>query len=360
MKFCFLVGTRPETIKMAPLIKECQKRKYPHFLVHTNQHYDQRLDQIFFQDLRLDLPKYNLHVGSGSHGQTTAKMISGTEEILLKEKPSHLFVLGDTNTTIAGAIAVSKISGITLCHVEAGLRSRDREMPEEINRIVTDHCSDLLFCPNREQYRNLKKEGIDSKKLFITGNTIVDTVYYCLSLIKQQPPDLLGKLKINQAFILLTCHRPSNTDNLKNLRTILKAVNQICIQNGLICLFPIHPRTEKIINLSKIKLPSTIKVIPPVGYLQMIYLQKESQMVLTDSGGLQEEACILKKKCLILRLNTERPEVLTTNGARILTEISEKEIISQYEHLVSATPKWKKMFGDGHAASKILAVIQKT
>ncbi len=344
---------------MAPLLKESQKRKHDYFLLHTNQHYDDRLDKIFFQDLRLGPPRYNLGVGSGTHGKTTGEMIIRIEDILLKEQPTHVFVLGDTNTTLAGAIATSKINSIALCHVESGLRSLDREMPEEINRIVTDHCSDVLFCPSRQQYRNLVAESINQRKLFITGNTIVDTVKYCQSLLKQLPDDTFKQLRPKSDFILLTCHRPSNTDNIDSLKAIISAVDKISRINKLICLFPVHPRTKKLIKYYSLKLPSTIEVVPPVGYLQMIYLQIQSQMILTDSGGLQEEASILKKKCLILRLNTERPEVLTTGGALLLEKITQAEIIHRYDQLKGQTTHWRNLFGDGHAAEKILDIVTK-
>ncbi len=353
-KIGFILGTRPEIIKMYSLILEVKNRGEEFFIIHTNQHYDEKMDKVFFDELEIPQPKYNLNIGSGKHGEQTAKMMIGIEEILLKENPKIVFVQGDTNTVLAGALSVSKL-GIKLGHIEAGLRSYDRTMPEEINRIVTDHISDYLFSPTEKQKKILLSEGIEEKKVIVTGNTVVDAVYKA-SVLSNQKSDILEKLNISkEEYFLLTCHRPSNTDNDENFKSIINAISDLCSKNNVKCVFPFHPRLKSKIRF--IEENKNFILIDPVGYLDMLQLQKNSSMIFTDSGGIQEESCILEKKCVILRTNTERPETVEVGGAVILEEVKAKEIINQYNILKSKKVNWKNPFGDGKASEYILNSI---
>lgn len=354
-KIAIILGTRPEIIKLSSIIRECQKQKINFFIVHSNQHYSENMDSIFFKELELPHPKYNLKIGSCSHGQMTGRMIEKIEEILIKEEPNWILVQGDTNTVMAGALAASKLQ-IKIGHVEAGLRSYDRTMPEEINRIITDHISDALFCPTQKQADILRKEGIEKKKIFITGNTIVDAVLENMKLINRHPE--LDHYK-EKDFFLLTTHRPSNVDNKKNLSELMKAVNEISKKYKYPTYFPIHPRTKKQIEIFNIKINKKhIKIMEPVGYLEMIALEKNAKLILTDSGGIQEEACIIKTPSVTLRENTERPETIDV-GASILVGHNKEKILSSVNKMLKKKKEWKNPFGKGNTSIKIINKILK-
>ena len=330
--FAFILGTRPEIIKLYSLITYAKEHKLKYCIIHTNQHYDKDMDEIFFKELGLPKVNFNLNIGSGTQGDQTGRMLIELEKILIKIKPTHVFVQGDTNTVLAGSLVASKLH-IKVCHVEAGLRSYDNEMPEEINRIISDHISDYLFCPTKKQADILIKEGIDKKKIFITGNTIVDAIYSCSKLALKKSNVLKTYDLKKDKYFLLTCHRPSNTDNQGNFKTIIKSIDNLCKKEGIKCIFPMHPRlNSKKEFLSGFK---NILVTHPLGYLDLLNLQINSKMIFTDSGGIQEESCILKKKCVILRLNTERPETVKVGGAMILKEVSENEISKTYHTLIN-------------------------
>ncbi len=356
MKICFVLGTRPEIIKLYSLIKYCDDKKLKYFVVHTNQHYDKNMDDIFFKELGLKKAKYNLNIGSGTQGDQSGRMLIEIEKVLIKEIPDYVFVQGDTNTVLAGALVASKLH-IKVCHVEAGLRSYDRMMPEEINRIIADHVSDYLFCPTKKQADIAISEGIDKKKVFVTGNTIVDAVLKCEKLADTKSK-VLKRLGVEKnKYILLTCHRPSNTDDKNNFENIIKGINNICEKEGLKCIFPMHPRLSN--KKEFMKKFSSIIVCEPLGYLDLLKLQRDSKMIFTDSGGIQEESCILKKKCVILRLNTERPETVKVGGAVLLKEISMKEILRVYNLLIKKSVSWSNPFGDGKTAKKIFKILKK-
>ena len=368
-KICFILGTRPEIIKMYSTIKLAQKKNLDFFIIHSNQHYDAKMDQIFFEQLQIPSPKYNLNIGSGNHGEMTGKMLIEIEKIILAESPSVVLVQGDTNTVLAGALAASKFVNIKIGHIEAGLRSYNRQMPEEINRIITDHIADFLFAPTHKQATILKMEGIENSKIFVVGNTIVDAVLECKDLIDSSN---LNKLKIgnssenstkpetflnNQRYLLLTCHRPSNTDNLAHFTAILEAVQEICQNENCQCIFPMHPRLKS--QLKLIQSFDRILVIEPVGFLEMLALEINSLMILTDSGGIQEESCILEKKCVILRTDTERPETVEVGGAILIGEITKSEILEKYQTLSLRKVEWSNPFGNGTSAEQILEICQK-
>lgn len=348
MKVAIVLGTRPEIIKMAPIIDELRQKKIKYFIIHSGQHYSYNLDKVFFEQLSLPKPDYKLEVGSASSGEQTALIISRTEKILQKNRPDIVLVQGDTNTVLGGAIAAKKL-GILVGHVEAGLRSYDESMPEEMNRRLTDHCSDFLFAPTKKAQQILLGEGISKKKIFLTGNTIVDSVKH--NLEKLDKPDT-----ILREFFLVSLHRQENVDNPKRFKSIVKGLKNIKKEYNIPILFPIHPRSKKMAKKFKIDLKG-IDVIEPVSYLQFLSLQKNARLVLTDSGGVQEESCILKTPCVTLRDNTERPETLEV-GANMLAGSDPDNILSYTKKMLVRKRDWKNPFGDGKSASKIVKIIE--
>jgi len=357
-RICFILGTRPEIIKLSPIIRQCINDRLPYFIIHTNQHYSPKLDKIFFKELELPSAKYNLNIGSAYHGQQTGNMIIEIEKILKKEKPSCILIQGDTNSVLAGAMAAAKEMKIQIAHIEAGLRSYDRSMPEEINRIIADHVSDLLFAPTIQQKKILLKEGIPNNRISVTGNTIVDAVLQNI-IISDKKSNILNKYKISKNnYCLLTLHRPANVDNKATLKTTLEGVSAAAKKLFIDeIIFPIHPRTQKSINKFKLKVPRSIKILPPLGYIEMLQLISNAKIVFTDSGGIQEETCILKIPCVTLRENTERPETLVVGG-NILAGNSRNKIISSAKIIQNRKIKWSNPFGDGKSAQKIINVIR--
>lgn len=269
MKISIILGTRPEIIKMSLVIRECEKRKINYFILHTGQHYSYNMDKIFFKELELPGAKYNLNVGSGTHAEKTGKMLIGIEKVLLMEKPDVVLVQGDTDTVLAGALAASKLN-IKIGHIEAGLRSYDKNMPEEINRVLTDHISDYLFAPTEKAKDNLLREGIDLDKIFVTGNTIVDGIYQNLEIAKLKSK-ILNELDLKEReYFLVTTHRKENVDNKNRLEGILKGLELISKEYDFDIVFPIHPRTSKRIKEFGLKVNDSIKVIEPLGYLDFL------------------------------------------------------------------------------------------
>lgn len=355
MKLSIILGTRPEIIKMSPLIRACEKRNLDYFVLHTGQHYSYEMDKAFFDDLELPKPAYNLDVGSGSHAEQTGKIMEGIEKVLIEEKPDVVLVQGDTNTVLAGALAASKLH-IKVGHVEAGLRSYDRSMPEEINRVVADHVSDYLFAPTELSKQNLLKEGIEESKIFVTGNTIVDAVLQNLE-ISNQKVDVLNDLGLkSKEYFLLTSHRAENVDNREQLSKLLKGISTIQKEYLLPVVFPVHPRTEKRIKDFGLSLEG-IMPIKPAGFLEFLQLEANARLVFTDSGGVQEETCILKTPCVTLRDNTERPETLEV-GSNILAGVEPERIIQSARKMMSGKSSWTNPFGDGRAAEKIIDALR--
>jgi len=354
MKIAIVLGTRPDIIKMSPIIKECEKKKIEYFVIHTGQHYSRELDKVFFEELELVQPKYNIGVGSGTHGTQTGKMLAEIENILIQEKPDMIFVHGDTNSALAGALAASKL-GIKIGHIEAGLRSYDRTMPEEINRVLTDHVSDYLFVPTEKAEKNALKEGIEKIKIFTTGNTIVDAVHQYVK-IADKKASILKELGLEEKkYILVTAHRPSNVDEIVSLSNLLNGFEKIYEKFKLPIIFPIHPRTEKMIKTLGLKIPEGTNLIKPVGFLECLQLEKNAKLILTDSGGVQEEACILNVPSVTLRENTERPETLDV-GASILAGNNSNKMLDAAIEMISKENKWENPFGDGKAAEKIINI----
>ena len=349
-----ILGTRPEIIKMSPIIRECEKQNIDYFTIHTGQHYSYPMDRVFFEQLNLPEAKYNLDVGSGMHGEQTARMLTGIEKVLIKERPDAVLVLGDTNTVLAGALAACKLH-IKVGHVEAGLRSYDKSMPEEINRVLTDHCSDYLFAPTEKSRKILLKEGIAKEKNFVTGNTIVDAIYQNLKLSKS---DILKELGLKKKeYILATVHRQENVDNREKFKNILKCMGMISKELCLPVIYPIHPRSMKMMTKFGLNINNSIKFIDSLDYRSFINLEANARVVLTDSGGVQEETCNLRVPCVTLRDNTERPETLEV-GSNMLGGTQPDRILKCVKEMISRENDWENPFGDGRASERIVKLIQ--
>lgn len=354
MKIAIILGTRQEIIKMSPLIKIYQNNRADFFLLHTGQHYSFQMDRVFFDQLQLLPPAYNLDVGSGSHGEQTGKMLIGIEKILLKEKPDIILVEGDTNSVLAGALVAVKL-GIKVGHVEAGLRSYDRTMPEEINRLLTDHISDYLFTPTSKAKKILLGEGIDKNRIFVTGNTIVDAIQRNLELTKNGKDILSGLHLKPKEYFLVTLHRQENVDNHSRFDKILRGLSEVALHYKLPVVYPIHPRSKKMMSEFRLT-PTNLTVIESLDFLGFLQLESNARLILTNSGGVQEESCVLGIPCVTIRDNTERPETLEV-GANILAGSTIERIIECVSIMLKKKNKWSNPFGDGKAAERIVKII---
>ena len=355
MKIAIILGTRPEIIKMAPIIDELREKKIEYFIIHSGQHYSYNLDKVFFEQLSLPEPDYKLEVGSASQGKQTGRIIEHVEKVLLKNRPDIVLVQGDTNTVLGGALAAKKL-GVRIGHVEAGLRSFDNTMPEETNRILADHCSDYLFAPTKVSQNNLLREGISRKKIFVTGNTIVDSVKKNL---QNSHSDILGKNNIEpKEFFVASLHRQENVDDSKRFASIIKGLKHIVKKYDIPVVYPIHPRSAKMAKKFGINLDGLF-TIQPIDYFSFLFLEKNAKLVLTDSGGVQEESYILKTPCITLRDNTERPETITAK-ANILAGADSRKIVICVEKMLRRKIIWKNLYGNGTAAKKIVSILQKS
>jgi UDP-N-acetylglucosamine 2-epimerase (non-hydrolysing) len=351
-----VLGTRPEIIKMSPIIRDCIARDIPFFTLHTGQHYSYEMDRIFFEELELPPPEFNIDVGSGPHGEQTGKILAGVEKVLQERRPSAVLVQGDTNTVLAGALAASKLH-IPVAHVEAGLRSFDRRMPEEINRVVADHISDFLFAPTGTAKKYLIDEGIPREKIHVTGNTVVDAVYQNLEIAKKCSSVSPGLESLTKGhYILVTAHRAENVDDKQRLSGILRGLEGVHLMTGMPVIFPVHPRTEKMMREFSLSAEG-IMCVKPVGYLEFLRLEAGARLVLTDSGGLQEESCILGVPCVTLRDNTERPETLDV-GANVLAGTDTDTIIGKSREMLTRLPDWQNPYGDGHAGKRMVDILR--
>lgn len=378
IKILTVIGARPQIIKAAALsraIKTNFSDKIKEIIVHTGQHYDENMSGVFFEELSIPRPDYNLSVGSGSHGKQTASMINGIEEILIKEKPNAIVLYGDTNSTLAGAIAASKIH-VPVVHIEAGLRSFSKAMPEEVNRIMCDHVSTLLFSPTITGYKNLIKEGFDPEakapftadhpKIYHCGDVMYDNSLH-FSALAEEKTAVISKLGLKKnAFILATIHRNNNTDEPVRLNSIFKSLNDISIENELDVVLPLHPRTSKLLetnlspdNLKAIRSNKRFRITEPASFLEMIALEKNCKLVMTDSGGVQKEAFYFEKPCVILRPETEWVELVDC-GTAIVSDTDEKKIKEAFKKLTGSSElKYPKLYGDGNAAKFICEEILK-
>jgi len=350
MKIASIVGARPQFIKCAPVSKVLRKNNRE-ILIHTGQHYDYEMSKLLFDQLDIPKPDYNLSIGSGNQGEQTGKMLIEIEKVLLKEKPDVVLVYGDTNSTLAGALASTKLH-IPIGHIEAGLRSFDRKMPEEINRILADHCSDILFCPTKTAVKNLKREGI-AKSVYLVGDVMVDILNNYIG-IAEKKSNILDDLDLrSKEYYLVTVHRAENTDDFNKLKNIVDA---LCEIEDVV--FPCHPRTEKRLKEFGLwkKLKKGVKIIKPVGYLEMIFLEKNAKKILTDSGGIQKEAYILKVPCITLRDTTEWIETVE-DGWNILVGADKEKIIKTVDIFKPSSETHKENFGSGDASRRIVEVL---
>jgi len=370
IKIIIVAGARPNFIKAAPLLKEFKKyRQFKPILVHTGQHYDYNMSGSFFKELDIPKPDYNLEVGSGTHAWQTAEIMKRLEKVILKERPKSVIVVGDVNSTLAGALTAAKLH-IPVVHIEAGLRSFDMSMPEEINRVLTDRISDFLFVTEPSGIRNLVKEGISRKKIFYVGNIMIDTLKNQKPKIKNKryKPKIFKQLNLKpKKYAVLTLHRPSNVDDRKILKNLLETFK--IISQKIPIIFPIHPRTKKQIKKFKLKikicLPTNrqgnckLKIVTPLGYIDMLSLMANSKFVLTDSGGIQEETTVLKIPCLTLRENTERP-ITVEIGTNTIVGRDRNEILKQVNKILSGKYKKGKIpkYWDGKTAERIVKFLR--
>ncbi len=354
MKIIIIVGTRPEIIKMTPVIRVLEKKRANYFILHTGQHYSYNLDRVFFEQLKLPPAKYNLEAGSGSPAEQTAKILIGVEKVLQQENPDVVLIEGDTNSILAGALAAVKLH-IKVGHVEAGLRSYDRNMPEEINRILADHCSDFLFAPTEKAKAILRGEGIPEEKIFITGNTIVDAIYQNLE-IDGGNANTINTLGLKpREYFLVTVHRRENVDNRARFASILKGLERVAAEFEMPVIYPIHPHSRK--TMAEFGLKSRgLRLVEPMDALSFWQLESSARLILTDSGGVQEEACILSVPCVTLRDNTERPETLEV-GSNILAGVLPDKIVECSQIMLGRENNWRNPFGDGKAGERIVGII---
>lgn len=363
-----IIGARPQIIKAAALSRAIRQH-FPslitEIIVHTGQHYDENMSEVFFQELSIPRPDYNLNVGSAGHGVQTARMIEGIEKILLEVKPDYIVLYGDTNSTLAGAVAASKIP-VPIVHIEAGLRSFNKSMPEEINRILCDHCSTLLFAPTSTGYLNLLREGFsennfppytaDNPKVFHCGDVMYDNSLHFAGLAAVQSR-ILDELKLGEGnFVLSTIHRDNNTDQPLRLNAIFRALLEIIRLSGLNIVLPLHPRTAKLLDaklepalLKAINAEARLKLIPPVSFLDMIRLEQQASMIITDSGGVQKEAFFFQKPCIILRSETEWKEIVEA-GAATIANADYEAVVAAWKQFDAQPPSvYPSIFGDGEA-----------
>jgi len=350
MKILTVVGARPQFIKAAA-VSNIIRNEHEEILVHTGQHYDENMSKIFFEELKIPKPDYNLGIGSGGHGKQTGAMLIQLEELYIKEKPDMVLVYGDTNSTFAGAVCASKLL-IPVAHIEAGLRSFNMTMPEEQNRILTDHISKYLFVPTTSAVKNLSVEGI-TKGVHNVGDVMYDATLNFTQISKEKSK-IIGELKLSsKEFILATIHRAENTNDINRLRNIIEALNEGAQQ----IILPLHPRTKKYMDDYGLVFNKNIKIIDPVGYLDMISLEMHCTKIVTDSGGVQKEAFFMNKPCITMRDETEWVETVQ-NGWNIVVGTDKAKILDGIVNFVPNKVQ-QNIFGDGHAAEKILKIINK-
>jgi len=344
-----IVGTRPEIIKLAPVLAEVDARALDRYLIHTNQHYDWEMDARFFEEMELPAPDLNLHVGSGPHGEQTGKMLTAIEAAIEREGLTHVIVQGDTNSGLAGALAGAKLLR-RVAHVEAGLRSYDMRMPEELNRRLIDHVASDLFPPTATAHAVLTGESVSGRVHDPSGNTVVDAVL-------RYAPRSRVPIAERERTILMTLHRPENVDREPILRTILAAVGEVAATHGLDVVFPAHPRTRERLERFGIDLPPQVEFAPLQSFRELLGLQASARLVMTDSGGLQEESCVLGSPCVVLRTHTDRPETIEVGASR-LAGVEREGIVAAAEEMLAVTDVgWEQPFGDGTSSRTIVDAL---
>jgi UDP-GlcNAc3NAcA epimerase len=377
IKLINIVGARPQIIKASAISRAIRKhfsKDITEIIVHTGQHYDKEMSDVFFDELEIHKPGYNLGVGSAGHGRQTSMMITGIEEVLLKEKPDCVLLYGDTNSTLAGALAASKLH-FPVIHIEAGLRSYNKTMPEELNRIFSDHSSTLLFAPTNTAFKNLMAEGfkpensppytIDNPKIYLTGDIMYDNTLFFAGLAEKKKAAFLADMSlVNNKYILVTIHRDMNTDDIVRLKEILDTIKTLAEEKDIVLVMPLHPRT--IVSLKtrlksfydELRQCNHIKIIPPVSFLEMILLEKNCKMIITDSGGVQKESHFFKRPCIVLRKETEWIELVNNGTAKL---VGADPVRIRYEFLSfmdsHTNLQYPAFYGDGKTAEFILSEI---
>ncbi len=373
-KIITIVGARPQIIKAAAMSRAFQNcADIEEVLVHTGQHYDQNMSDVFFSELNIPKPKYNLNTGSGEREEQIRIMTEGIKELMEKELPDLVLVYGDTNSTLAGANAAYELQ-VPVAHIEAGLRSFNQEMPEEKNRILTDQKSTLLYCPTSEAERNLENENFSSNAsikdanaahpfIETIGDIMLDNTLY-FSKLANENSRILQEIGVKEDFILATCHRPSNTDNETHINAIFSSLLELAESNNITCILPIHPRTKKMFHQlvdpqlrNQIEQSSKFKIIDPVSFLDIVQLESKSRMIVTDSGGIQKEAFFLRKPCIVLREETEWVE-LVENGNAILTGPDQEKIRKAFKEFENRELTYPDFYGKGNSSEKIAHTIQ--
>jgi len=358
MKILHITGNRPQFIKLAPVLKASSGR-IKNVCLHTGQHYDYNLSKLFFEELKIPKPDYYLGVGSGSHGYQTGEGLKRIEKVLVREKPEIVLVYGDTNSTLAGALAAVKLH-IKVGHIEAGLRCYDKTVPEEVNRVLTDHCSDLLFCPTRTAVANLEKEGrVKGEGVFLTGDVMVDALMQNRAIAEES--EILTELCLkSKEYFVLTIHRASNTGSKEKLKKIISALSS-AVKGEREVVFPVHPRTEKFLReyglFEDLASASGVRLTRPLGYLEFLKLMAHSRKILTDSGGVQKEAYILKVPCITLRESTEWVETVE-DGWNVLVGVDAEQICEAIKEFEPGGEQ-REVFGQGNASERIRAVLEK-
>lgn len=355
-KICIILGTRPEIIKMSPIIHELDRRGADYFIIHTGQHYTPNMDELFFKELALPKPKYNLGLGGIAKHQL-GLFIEGITKVLESEKPDAVLVEGDTNSVVAGAIAARRLD-IPIGHVEAGLRSFDMAMPEEVNRIITDHLSSWLFAPTKIAEQYIRESGIPDERSFMVGNTIADAVLRYRSKID----DMLSQLESiglrSKKFVLITVHRAENTNDRQRLENIFSALDRLAREfSDLVFVLPLHPRTRKKCAEFGIEISAAIKIIEPVGFFTMLMLEREARLIITDSGGVQEEASILGTPAVTIRDNTERPETVEAGHNMLASPNDIEAILKAAREMAGKNISSVNLYGNGDASRRIIDIL---
>ncbi len=352
LKIVTVVGARPQFIKAATVSRAFAEHGLKEVLVHTGQHYDANMSDVFFEQMHIPRPNHHLEVGGGPHGQMTGRQLEKIEAVLLQEKPDWVLVYGDTNSTIAGALAAAKLH-IPVAHVEAGLRSFNRRMPEEINRVLADHASDLLLVPTETGLRNLADEGITGDKVRLVGDVMYDAAMFYKGMATE--PDWFGSLAVERgSYVLCTIHRAENTDDLARLRGILQGL----ADSGLPVILPLHPRTRGTIDRAGIVVADNIRVVPPVGYLEMVWLEMHCRVIATDSGGVQKEAYFHGKPCVTMRDETEWVELVEGNWNTLVGADARRISLALQRTRSTSTLQIADLYGHGDAADRIAKALQ--
>jgi len=340
---------------MSPVIRECEARRSDYFILHTGQHYSHNMDALFFEELNLPQPKYNLGIGvEPNHRYHVRLMIDRMIDILAAERPDWVLVYGDTNSALAATLAANRLK-ITIAHIEAGLRSFDIVMAEEVNRMLSDHLASFLFIPTEKSREHVLGEGIPEERIILSGNTVVDAVYQNREIARARP--VLEQLGLEpKGYFVVTAHRPENVDFKDRLANILGGLGSVYREFRLPLVFSVHPRTRKMMEQFDLALPDGVREIEPLGYLDFLQLQSQARLILTDSGGIQEEACVLGVPCVTLRDNTERPETLEV-GSNILAGVDPSKILRHVQRMYNKGNTWESPYGDGTAAKTILDTI---